>query len=65
MQSVETLEKTTFAGRRFTRKQLAQVQDTVRTFPKLSRRELAETICEHLAWKTARALSKNGPPVLS
>ncbi len=58
MQSVETLEKTTFSGRRFTRQQLARVQETVKTFPKLSRRELAETICEHLDWKTARGTNK-------
>jgi hypothetical protein len=58
MESVETLEKTTFRGRRFTRKQLAQIQETVQTFPSLSRRELAETICEHLDWKTARGTNK-------
>jgi hypothetical protein len=52
MQSVETLVKTTFSGRRFTRKQLAQVQDTVERFPGLSRTELARTVCEHLDWRT-------------
>ena len=41
MKSVETLLKTTFSGRRFTRKQLAQVQETVEQFPKLTRKELA------------------------
>ena len=52
MKSVETLLKTTFSGRRFTRKQLAQVQETVERFPKLTRTELARTVCEHLDWKT-------------
>ena len=52
MKSVEDLSKTTFSGRRFTRRQLAQVQETVERFPKLSRKELARTVCEHLDWKT-------------
>jgi len=52
MKSVEDLPSTTFRGRRFTRKQLARVQETVGRFPKLSRRELACTLCEHLNWKT-------------
>jgi hypothetical protein len=52
MESVETLLGTTFSGRRFTRKQLAQVQETVERFPKLTRTELARTLCEHLNWKT-------------
>lgn len=52
MKTVETLSTTTFSGRRFTRKQLAQVQETVQLFPHLSRKELARTICEHLSWTT-------------
>jgi hypothetical protein len=52
MKSVETLLRTTFSGRRFTRKQLALVQETVEQFPKLTRKELAGTVCEHLNWKT-------------
>jgi len=52
MESVETLEKTTFCGRRFTRAQLARIQETVQTFQSLSRNELASTICEHLDWTT-------------
>ena len=50
MATIETLSSTTFSGRRFTRKQLAQVQDTVETFGNLSRKELALTLCEHLNW---------------
>ena len=52
MKSVDTLPSTTFSGRRFTRRQLARVQETVARFPKLSRTELARTLCEHLSWTT-------------
>ena len=58
MNSVETLLKTTFSGRRFTRKQLAHVQETVQAFPNLSRAELAHTLCEHLNWKTPNGKNK-------
>src|SRR5438876_12435826 len=58
MKSVETLLKTTFSGRRFTRKQLAHVQQTVEQFPSLSRTELAHTLCEHLSWKTPNGKNK-------
>ena len=52
MKSVDTLPATTFSGRRFTRTQLARVQETVERFPQLSRTELARTLCEHLRWTT-------------
>jgi hypothetical protein len=52
MKAIDTLQKTTFSGRRFTRKQLARVQETVQTFKNLSRKELGLTVCEHLSWKT-------------
>jgi len=58
MKTVDTLPKTTFRGRRFTRKQLAQVQDTVQLFPHLSRKELALTVCEHLEWTTPTGQNK-------
>ena len=35
MKSIESLPKTTFGGRRFTRKQLTRVQETVQTFSRL------------------------------
>jgi len=57
MKSVASLPRTTFSGRRFTRNQLRQVQETVQRFPMLSRTELARTLCEHLSWKTP-----NGKP---
>ena len=58
MKSVESLAKTTFSGRRFTRKQLTQVQQTVEQFPNLTRTELAHTLCEHLSWKTTNRKNK-------
>ena len=56
--SVEDLPSTTFSGRRFTRAQLRLVVETVRNFPRLSRFALAETICEHLDWRTPRGRNK-------
>lgn len=58
MKSVDTLPGTTFSGRRFTRKQLAQVQQTVQRFAHLTRTELARTVCEHLDWKTPNGKDK-------
>ena len=58
MKSIESLVTTTFSGRRFTRKQLAQVKETVERFPQLSRNELARTLCEHLTWKTPNGKAK-------
>jgi hypothetical protein len=52
------LKSTTFSGKRFTRKQLAQIQDTVNLFPDLSRRELGHTICENLNWHTPKGSLK-------
>ena len=49
-EAIRTLKSTTFFGRRLTRRQIAEVQKTVRDFPALSRRELGHTICEHLGW---------------
>jgi hypothetical protein len=51
METIETLTSTTISGRRFTRKQLKQVQETVKMFKNLSRKELALTLCEHLNWE--------------
>jgi hypothetical protein len=39
-------------GRYFTVQELHEVQETVRMFPKLSRAELAKTLCENLGWVT-------------
>jgi len=58
MKSIQSLPKTTFGGRRFTRKQLTRVQETVQIFASLSRKELALTVCEHLDWKNPRGALK-------
>ncbi|MDE0532712.1 MAG: IS4 family transposase [Albidovulum sp.] len=48
--SITELESTTFFGRRFTRRQIETVRETVELLPGNSRNELAMTICEHLGW---------------
>ena len=55
---IDDLTSTTFSGRRFTRKQITSIQQTVNTFPALSRRELAHTVCEHLQWQTPNGKNK-------
>ena len=50
---IENLKSTTFFGKRLTRRQIADIQETVGLFPKLSRTELGHTICEHLRWADA------------
>ena len=51
---ITNLESTTFFGRRLTRRQIADIQETVALFPNDSRSELAKTICEHLNWHTPK-----------
>ena len=51
-EEIKLLKSTTFAERRFTRKQLSDIQKTVNTFPDLSHREIGHTVCEHLNWLT-------------
>ena len=41
------------SGREISKQELAEIQETVGVFPRLSRTELAATICEHLGWMTA------------
>ena len=53
-QRIVDLKSTTFSGRRLTRQQIADVQETIALFPNDSRNELAKTICEHLGWTTAK-----------
>ncbi len=55
---IDNLKSTTFSGRRFTRKQIADIEKTVKTFSTLSRRELAHTVCEHLQWQSANGRNK-------
>jgi len=51
-QTVENYSSTTFGDRRLTKKQIELILSTVNSFPSLSRRELANTICEHFGWQT-------------
>jgi hypothetical protein len=53
-QAIAALDSTTFGGKRFTRKQLTDIQTMVERFPALSRRELGHTICENLRWTTPK-----------
>ena len=46
--------------REFTEQEVIHIQEVVGLFPKLSRKELARTICEHLSW-----YSPSGAPKLS
>ena len=58
MKTIDDLPKTTFSGRRFTRKQLKLVQEMTETFGNLSRKELAQTVCEALDWTTPKGKNK-------
>ena len=49
----------TLSGRYFSKKELIGIQQTIESFPKLSLTELAQTICEHLSWTTARGRNKH------
>ena len=51
---IEALPSTTFQGRRFKRKTIQTIKETVELLPGNSRSELALTICEHLNWRSAK-----------
>ncbi len=55
---IRRLLLTTFFGKRLTRRQIADMQQTVASLPGLSRNELGKTVCEHLGWKTGRGRSR-------
>lgn len=55
---IERLKTTTFGGRKFNKYQLIEIQKTTTIFAKLSRRELAHTICEQFEWRTPRGTDK-------
>ena len=57
---IEALKSTSFSGRRLTRQQIADIQETVTLLPNESRNELCKTICEHLNWVTAKGDYKIG-----
>lgn len=46
------LENPILCGRVFTMQELQEIEETVQLFPRLSQKELARTICEHLSWVT-------------
>ncbi|MCP4202812.1 MAG: DUF4338 domain-containing protein [bacterium] len=46
------------SGRSFEPEELEQICWTVESFPSLSRTELAQTLCEHLKWRTATGSAK-------
>ncbi len=45
-------------GRKVTSEEIEIIKETVNLFNRLSRKELAETICEHLQWYTASGTNK-------
>ena len=55
---IENLQSTTFQGWRFTRKKLAEIQETVQLLPNLSRHELAQTLCVQHGWQTAKGRNR-------
>lgn len=48
----------TLSGRYFSKKELIDVQETIKTYPSLSLTEIAATLCENLHWTTARGHHK-------
>ena len=55
---IKNLKSTTFQGTRFTRRKLAAMQETVQTFPRLSRHELAQTLCVHHRWQMPKGRNR-------
>jgi hypothetical protein len=47
----ETEEPSRYSGRKFTRKELGLIREVVESCSGLSRKELAQTVCELLGWK--------------
>jgi len=54
MKSTATRE---FSGRNFSEEEISLIIETIKMYPKLSRKELASTVCEFLGW-----LTPNGKP---
>ena len=55
---IAELKSMTVGEHRLTKNQIATIQHTVLTFPALSRRELAHTLCELLNWNTPKGEHK-------
>jgi hypothetical protein len=45
-------------GREINAGEIKQIQETVKTFWRLSQKELAQPVCEHLGWHTASGRNK-------
>ena len=56
--TTEITQPLTLSGRYFSKKEIAYVQQTVKTFSNLTQTELAQTLCEHLHWVTAKKRNK-------
>ena len=52
-------------GRKIISQELDEIRETVGMFPRLSRSELAATICEHLRWMTASGGYKKDACILA
>ena len=55
---IRDLKSTTFFGERLTRRRIADIQETVGRFPKLSRTELGHTLCVHCGWQTPKGSNR-------
>ena len=55
---IRDLKTTTFFGERLTRRRIADIQETVGCFPKLSFTELGHTLCVHFGWQTPKGSNR-------
>lgn len=58
MASIASLEMKTWGEQKLTQSQLEQIQDTIRMFRRLKRKELAATLCETLHWSSSQRRNK-------
>ena len=49
---------TVWCGRPISRREIAEIRETVGLFGNLSQKELSNTICEHLDWRTPSGTNK-------
>ncbi len=57
---IRNLPSTTFCGERLSRHQIAEIQETVKFFPELSRTELVRTVCVQMDWHTPGGATRLG-----